>query len=560
MKTTSSCSFRRALRGATALAVAAAFSAFAAHDLNTFELDRNALDSNAVGTLPDDWDTVNLPLPNGGGGHSIAHTGVISDPTPETSIFTTGGSKDDNDISSWKWKVASNILDKDNLTNAYAAAYAVDHDNDATTPPHLVVYFGLDRFSNDGSAQVGFWFFKNAISKAGDGMSGGGDAFNGVHANGDILVQSNFSQGGTVDTVSVYEWINGALVKLADGGDCIPGSANDPVCGTVNQGNQTAPWPYTPKGNVGVPGTFPQGTFFEGGIDMTALGLTDACFSTFMAESRSSTPFNSVLKDFVGPREFNTCNVEVTKACTNPRLNGAQDRIIYDIMGKVTAVGFGGNLHNIALSDSPTADGAFDHVDCADSTNSLGSFPLASLNGEACYKNTITVLLAQNGLSDTVTVTANTAADNTGTALSDMATAQCPNLQVSPALSVTKDCTTAIALMNNTVVAKVNVSGMVCNTGDSNLSNVSVDDLAITTSPDPLVSNISLATGACQNYSGSYIPSAANDANGNPTTCPADVVFKDTVRATAKDIFGNDVTPQTDMADCKLCPEGGCAQ
>ena len=90
---------------------------------------------------------------------------MIADPTPEGSIFTSGGSKDDLDISSWRWKKASNILDKDNITNAYAAAYNVNN--------HLVIYFGLDRLSNDGSAQVGFWFLKNSISLNGDGTGGG---------------------------------------------------------------------------------------------------------------------------------------------------------------------------------------------------------------------------------------------------------------------------------------------------------------------------------------------------------------------------------------------------
>jgi hypothetical protein len=540
--------------GAAAIIAGASAGAYAVHDISIFELDRNAVDSGTAAALPDDWDTVNLPLPNGTGGHSFAHTGVIADPTPEGSIFTSGGSKDDLDISSWKWKKASNILDKDNITNAYAAAYNVNN--------HLVIYFGLDRISNDGSAQVGFWFLKNAISLNGNGTSGGGDTFSGVHANGDILVQSNFSQGGVVSTVTVFEWQNGALVQIASGGDCTTASG-DNVCATVNQdadpSSNVAPWPYTPKS--GAAGFFPHGTFFEGGIDLTALGLTDACFSTFLAETRSSTTFNSVLKDFVGPHAFDTCNIEVTKSCTNPRLNAAQNRIIYDISGKVTASGFGSNLFDVALSDSPVADGAFQWVDCADPSTVLGSFPLATLNGDACYKNTMTVLLTQNGLKDTVTATAHTQDNGGGVALTASAEAQCPNLQLSPALKVEKDCVTSVAVQNNTVVAKVTVSGRVCNIGDSNLTNVTVDDLNITTTPDPLVNNVSILKGApCVEYSGTYIPTAANDANGNPTTCPSDVVFKDTVRATAKDIFGADVTPQTDMAECPLCPVGGCPQ
>ena len=524
---------------------------FAVHDLNTFELDRNAIDSNGAATPPDDWDTVNLPLPNGAGGHAFAWSGVLSDPVPESNIFTTGGSKDDNDVDQWKWKEASNILDKDNITNAYAAAYNVNNE--------LVIYFGLDRFSNSGSAQVGFWFFRGTI-----GLNANG-TFSGVHQNGDVLVQSNFSQGGTVDSVSVFEWLNGALVPIATGGDCVGGvGAGDTVCATVNQGPQTAPWPYSPKPNEGTPGIFPQGTFFEGGINLTSLGLTDACFSSFLAETRASTPFNSVLKDFVGPHEFETCSIGVTKSCTNPRLNAAQDMIIYDISGTVTASGFGSTLFNIGLSDNPPADGAFAEVACDDDSMVLDSFPLDSLAGTTCYKNTITVPLNMNGLSDTVTVTANTASDGTGTALTDSATATCPNLMVSPAIRVRKNCEAAVEVLSDKVVAKVTVFGDVCNIGDSNLSNVTVDDQNESTTPDPLVNGVSLSTpadpanptvaeGACVEYSGAYYPSVANDVNDNPTTCAGDVVFKDTVEATATDIFNQSVTPHTDMADCPLC-------
>lgn len=560
--------FTRRLRSclvwsATAVAMAASGSAYAVHDTSTFELDRNALDGTVpIASSPDDWDTVNLPLPNGSGGHSFTHTGVITDPTPEGSIFTSGGSKDNNDISQWKWKRSSNILDKDNITNAYAAAYNVNG--------RLVIYFGLDRLSNSGSAQVGFWFLKNSITLNGDGTSGGGDTFNGVHADGDILVQSNFSNGGVVATVTVFEWVGGNLVQIATGGDCIaangdPAPGGDSVCATVNRdadpSGNVAPWPYAPKPNEGAPGFFPHGTFFEGGIDLTALGLTDFCFSTFLAETRSSTPFDSVLKDFVGPRAFNTCTVEVTKNCTNPRLNAAQTHIVYDISGKVTASGFGSSLFDVTLSDNPPADGAFQWVDCANTSSVLGSFPLDTLNGDACYKNTMTVPLTSNGISDTVTATANTHDNGGGTALSDTATATCPQLQVSPQLSVTKACRTTVEVSGGKVVAKVTVSGQVCNIGqatDGNIKNVVVDDLNITTSPDPLVNNITLAPGACQTYTGTYFPSAALNANGQPTDCPTDVVFADSVRATAKDVFGADVAPQTASAQCRLCPVGGC--
>jgi hypothetical protein len=243
--------------------------------------------------------------------------------------------------------------------------------------------------------------------------------------------------------------------------------------------------------------------------------------------------------------------------------------IIYDIKGKVSAQSFGGSVFDVSLSDNPTADGNFNVVDCVTGVDSGTDFPLTSLSGDACYANTITVPLNQNGTSDTVTVKAYTQANQSGSVLTDSAKATCPNLQISPAIKVTKDCSTAVAIDSGKVVAKVNISGKVCNIGDTNLSNVTVDDINITTTPDPLVSNVSLsapadptnptvAEGACKTYTGSYYPSAALDKDGNATTCPSDVVFKDTVKATATNIFGKAIQPQTDMADCKLCPDGGC--
>jgi hypothetical protein len=79
--------------------------------------------------------------------------------------------------------------------------------------------------------------------------------------------------------------------------------------------------------------------------------------------------------------------------------------------------------------------------------------------------------------------------------------------------------------------------------------------VTLITPADP--NNPGATPGACADYSGQYTPSEANDANGNPTTDPTKVVFKDTATATATDIFGDPVMPQSDMAQCPLCPTTG---
>ena len=120
----------------------------AVHDLGLFELDNNALNDLLV--AGDDWDNVLL----GSGGASIDNTGVLVDPAGQT-IFTTGGSKDDLNTNQWRHSSGS-VPDKDDITDAYAASYAAA-DGDR------VVYFGMDRFAQNGSSNIGFWFFQSEM-------------------------------------------------------------------------------------------------------------------------------------------------------------------------------------------------------------------------------------------------------------------------------------------------------------------------------------------------------------------------------------------------------------
>jgi hypothetical protein len=291
-------------------ALAAIFisSALAVHDLDLFELDRNAEDPSPA-TLPDDWETL-----YDGGGSAELFTGILEDISLPGEQFQAGGSKDNNEISEWLWK-AGEPLDKDDITNGYAAGYVIPPGGGSglNEEGDFIVYFGLDRHANNGSAQVGFWFFKNEIGLTND-PAGGGFEFSGEHAVGDILVQSNFSQGGVISSISVFEWVgsggsHGPLALVFDAQDCADAAlSDDAACATVNQGDTPSPWPYTPK--FGTEGVFPQGSFFEGGVNVSRLIPDAGCLSTFLAETRTSTPFDARLKDFA-LGDFNTCRVTV---------------------------------------------------------------------------------------------------------------------------------------------------------------------------------------------------------------------------------------------------------
>src|SRR5262245_10109414 len=263
-------SFRARRRHWTLLALTATLlgvfvlvpSATAVHDLGLFELDRNATASGSQ--AGDDWS----PDPSGTSLESF--TGIVADNDAGGDQVQGGGSKDDLDISQWLWKPGE-PLDKDDITNGYAAAYESTVDTGDTDIGDIILYFGLDRFANNGSAQVGIWFFQSPVSKS-DTPSGGGFKFNGVHTNNDILVQSNFSNGGVISRGSVFKWVDGVLEPVIEAADCLtdtgdPNPGDDGACATVNRVDTPAPWAYTPK--FGTAGVFPPGSFYEGGLNVT---------------------------------------------------------------------------------------------------------------------------------------------------------------------------------------------------------------------------------------------------------------------------------------------------
>ena len=283
------------------------FGAQAVHDTGVFELDGNATSSTS-----DDWDKVCHQVTGSDCSTSSNTTGAkavawTAEANPNSTIFTGGGSKDPIDIDQWAWKDgAGGLPDKDNLEHAFAARYSLPPSASCPSggnPTCELLFFGSDRFDNSGDAQQGFWFFQNPISLGG-AKSGGGSSFNGVHRNGDILVISDFSNGGTTSTITIYKWnsaINGNLELLAtsDSAKCSSAAPNDAFCGIVNQTNGTvSPWPFLDKsGNP----DYINGELYEGGINLSLLpgGVANECFATVSAETRSSTSTTATLKDFV---------------------------------------------------------------------------------------------------------------------------------------------------------------------------------------------------------------------------------------------------------------------
>ena len=248
-----------------------------------FELDGNAVD-NSGAALPDDWDRIGAGTGNADSSLFITDGFNLND-----DIFTGGNTKDVDNISSWKWKAGS-VQDKDDIENAFAAAYS--------SGGNTYVYFGLDRYQTSGDATAGFWFLKSAVSKAGDG------SFNGVHVEGDVLVVLDFSNGGATAGAQIYTWHNGALTAGPTGGLCT--GASQDICAIANTAAATSPWVYDDKGVDGADNDFPANALFEGGVNLSALQLDTGCFSTFVAETRSSNSETSTLSD-VAMGSFSLC-------------------------------------------------------------------------------------------------------------------------------------------------------------------------------------------------------------------------------------------------------------
>jgi hypothetical protein len=304
---------------------------------------RFELDGNATTTTSDDWDEVchqvlgnDCSTANNTNGATAVSWSAEADPS--ASIFTGGGSKDPQDPEdSWAWKDEGGLPDKDNLLHGFAARYSLPADA-ATCPAGSfatceVIFFGSTRFANDGDAVQGFWFFQNKIQQT-NIPSGGGFKFSGHHKNGDLLIISDFSNGGSVSTIFVHKWDttcakaanndpqpnqcsaqNLRLAASSTNANCVTSAATAGFCGIVNTGatNVASPWPFLDKAGST---SFRQGEFFEGGVNLSTLGLGGECFSSVASETRSSTSPTATLKDFV-LGQFASCTATMSTTASN---------------------------------------------------------------------------------------------------------------------------------------------------------------------------------------------------------------------------------------------------
>ena len=240
--------------------------------------------------------------------------------TGSKDIYNPNGGGAAGASGNWQCKRDMNLLDKNDIMNSYAASYAPAGGDE-------ILYFGLERNGNEGAANVGFWFLQDPTIAC-NAPGGGNFQFTGNHEDGDLLVVSQFTNGGTVSTIEVFEWQGGANgciddpdtagacdgLPIASGADCrAPGTPlGDEACAAVNAGTiAITPWTTVEKTTVGH--SLFANEFFEGGINLTDTGLGGKCFNTFLANTRASQELGANLHDFsVGSLGGCTANVTTT--------------------------------------------------------------------------------------------------------------------------------------------------------------------------------------------------------------------------------------------------------
>ncbi len=191
-------------------------------------------------------------------------------------IFTGGGSKSGNDISSWKWKT-------------HAATDKLDIEHAGVALLGTKIYFCADRYANNGDASLNFWLLGSNVSKV------SGSDFTSAHNNGDVLIQVTFTTGGSYSSYAAFMWQGTGLVPIS-----IDAAHLYARCNSVSVASPSG-WGYVQKGVSGSGGNYPVNGFCEGMIDLSALTIPalGTCYQTLVIGTSASQTLTSNYEDLV---------------------------------------------------------------------------------------------------------------------------------------------------------------------------------------------------------------------------------------------------------------------
>ncbi|EEG07757.1 hypothetical protein [Pseudogulbenkiania ferrooxidans] len=586
----------------TAFSLAGTAPALADNPADNFQLDGDILSSTGGPAGKPDWSdiftglapsagaTAKSPLPAGFTSASFL-VDFFPATTADNSLYATGSKDTLNITPGWQCKKTNNVNDKVDINNAYAVAYTKTVGT-SDGKPHLFVYFGLDVASNDGTKDVGFWFLKDPTVScpAGNGTT----SFTGTHTDGDILIVSEFTNGGRVSTINAYRWNGGADGSLgpnpvASGGEC-DGTAFD-VCAKVNgavlngDGNTPdVPWlvktkqsnpsstDYTSSKDLDI------GEFFEGGIDLTSAGIS-GCFNRYLADTRSSTSLGATIFDFT-LGNFSNCSIGATKTCSAASVNSdfttftspftvtitndSAAGTVYDASFKETFT-FGQTGETCKIS-SVTGTGTA-VVDASVVNTQLESGNLVKVASSLGPNDSVIVGVsctgALNSFQDSIHAVAGSSAglsDIQKDAVVSSASAAACQATVQADLEITKVCKgmQLVAGSNSLIALKANVEVTVTNPSTSNqlvtintptdtkvssFTQVDCSTLTALQTPDLVLSPNETAC-----FTGSYNPTNTDLANP-----PSTAAFSDGASVTGTGSIKGTFTAGPAQATCYLC-------
>lgn len=559
------------------------------------------------GSNTDDWSS--FAFSNGAftsRSHALFDPAFVTDPVNSgaDNTFLGASSKDTQDISQWNWN-PHGVQDKDDIEHAGAGAY---HLNNGDT----VIYAFMDRYSNNGDSTAGFWFVQDSTfalctgpGKAATGNGGtvnnpnctASGTFVGHHTVGDILIVSDFSIGGAVSTINIFEW-NGStivLTKTISPAPCMPDVGGDDFCGAVNNAftqvlatkgksagqpvlvaaNVTAGWPFSEKTQGAT--SFVTGEFLEIAVDLNKIFQGNLpCFSTFFSETRSSTSLTATLSDLTVPVSFPLCSLTASKKCdTASIVNGNQ--VQYNFSGDITNTG-SNTLYSPVIYDTPptstvtgslTITGPTGPIPGNSSTNGhyTGSFVSSSILSTTDL-NRISAAASSNSGGTPLNVVCGTnppAADGSNEC-ADWGSACSPPLVTG--LTVSKLCNTCL-VGGTDLHVQVNEAFKVCNTGNVSVSAITVKDCEggnyssgscsgtevtvgsnITLGPATFDSLGNLVTATCSTViNHTYTPTSTGACTGN--TCSLHDEAKASGTAA---LVGTTINSMAVGADCPVCP------
>jgi hypothetical protein len=374
--------------------------------------------------------------------------------TGDDTTFATG-SKDTLDITGWQCNHDNNVNSKIDIMNSYAAAYTAPNGD-------KIMYFGLEKNKDNGTNDVGFWFLQGNASCS---APSGHQTWTGTHAVGDVLVVSEFTNGGGVSTITAYRWVGGTnpLTQIGTAGDCKGSLGTDTMCATTNSGTKqfntklATPW-LTADATLGVGrNQIVPPDFFEGGINLTQAFLNSgstapSCFNTFIADTRSSNVTGSTLFDFTRG-QLGQCTTSLTTSAAGI---GGDGKI------GTGSVSSGSDTATLAITGTPTWGGTLSWYLCGPVSTDACDNTKGVLVTSRIVSNTSP---GSDFVSGTATLTSvgrycwtahfepNTATKNAGiSALNDTATNECFDVApVTPTLVTAASCSANPCIVGSTL-------------------------------------------------------------------------------------------------------------